>query len=76
MSNFTISHVEERPSIGQGGNLVQTTVIFLETVMGARGSLELPTANYDALTGSDEGKEALRGMLETKADSLDTPFSL
>lgn len=76
MSAFIITHVEERPTIGQGGNLIQTTVIFLETTRGARGSLEIPTSNYDALTGSDEGKEALRGMLQEKAESLDAPFAL
>jgi DNA-binding FadR family transcriptional regulator len=76
MASYTVNHVEERPSIGQGGNLVNTTVIFLETTMGARGSLEISTANYSALMATEEGKQALREMLQDKAEALDAPFSL
>lgn len=76
MSGYTVQHVEERPTIGAGGNLVDTTVIFVETVMGNTGSLTIPTANYDALTTTEEGKQALREMLQAKADSLDTPLEL
>jgi len=50
--------------------------MHLKTMRGARGSVELPTEQFMALTSSPEGKKALAGTMQEKADALDSPFEL
>ena len=73
---FSIESVNERQTIDAAGQLVNVTVMHLKTMRGARGSVELPTEQFMALTSSAEGKKALAGMLQEKADSLEAPFEL
>jgi len=73
---FTVESVNERQTIDAAGQLVNVTAIHLRTMRGARGSIELPTDNYMALTDTADGKTALLDMLQSKAGSLDAPFEL
>jgi hypothetical protein len=75
-ASFTVTSVVERPTLSQGGQLVNSTVIYLETLRGATGTYELPTTQFMALTGSPEGKDTLRQLLQEKADSLEAPFEM
>ena len=75
-ATFSVESVAERPTIDPGGQMVNTTIVYLKTLRGARGSIELPTEQFMALTGSVEGKKVLTGLLQDKADSLEAPFEL
>ena len=73
---FDVQGVSERNSLDATGNIVPVVTIYLHTLMGATGSIELPRAQYIALTQSDDGKKVLRDMLQERADALDLPFQL
>ena len=73
---FSVESVNERQTIDAAGQLVDVTVMHLRTMRGARGSVEVPTDQFMALTGSPEGKKALAATLQEKADALDAPFGL
>ncbi len=76
MAAFSVTSVTERPTIDAAGNVVKSVVLTLRTVRGATGSVEIPSDQFEALTGSDDGKRALQDMLNAKADSLDAPFGM
>ena len=73
---FTVESVNERQTIDAAGQLVNVTVMHLKTMRGARGSIELPTEQFLALTASDDGKAVLKGMLQERANSLEVPFGM
>jgi len=73
---FEVVGVVERPQLSPANELVTMVVITLKTLNGARGSVSIPSEQYDALTATDEGKEMLRQTLQQKADALDAPFTL
>jgi len=73
---FTVESVNERQTIDAAGQLVNVTVMHLKTMRGARGSIELPTEQFLALTAGDEGKAVLKGMLQERANSLEVPFGM
>lgn len=75
-SLFTVQSVIERIGISPSGNLKPVTTIYMTTMLGATGSLEIPQDQYIALVSTDEGKAALRNMLQERADALDAPFNL
>jgi hypothetical protein len=74
MGAFSVTSVIERPSLDQAGNIRNVTVLYLKTQRGATGSVELPADDFHALTQTDDGKSALRDMLQQRADSLDAPM--
>lgn len=76
MASFSVTSVTERPSINAAGQIVNTVTITLRTTLGATGSVEVPSDQFDVLTGSDEGKAALQAQLAAKADALDAPFTM
>ena len=76
MTGFTVQNVVERMTISAAGQPVNNAVIYLTTLRGATGSVEIPIDQYMALTGSPEGKNALKALLQEKADSLEAPFDL
>jgi hypothetical protein len=75
-SSFEVTQVLERQTLNSAGNLIQNTVMYLETGRGSTGTLEIPTKDFTSLTSSDEGKQVLRGMLQDKANQLDAPFGM
>jgi hypothetical protein len=75
-AQFNVTSVVERPTLSQGGQLVNSTVLYLETLRGATGTVEIPTIQFMSLTGSEEGKAVLRQILQDKADSLEAPFEM
>jgi len=76
MSGFTVTNVLERMTISPAGQPVNNAVIYLTTLRGATGSVEVPLEQYMALTSSPEGKNALKQLLQEKADALDAPFEM
>lgn len=76
MAAFSVTSITERPTIDAAGNVVKSVVLTLRTVRGATGSVEIPSDQFDGLTGSPEGKAALQAMLNDKAERLDAPFSM
>ncbi len=76
MASFQVTSITERPTLDAAGNVVNSVVITLKTTLGASGTITIPSDQYEALTGSDEGKAALASRLASKADSLDAPFSM
>jgi hypothetical protein len=76
MAGFSVTNVVERMTISAAGTPVNNAVIYLTTLRGATGSVEIPIEQYMALTSSIEGKQALRDLLQQKADSLDAPFEM
>jgi len=75
-TSFSVESVNERQTIDAAGQLVNVTVMFLKTMRGARGSVELPTEQFMALTATPDGKKVMADMLQEKADSLEAPFEL
>jgi hypothetical protein len=76
VASFKVTSVGERNTIDAAGNVVKVVALTLKTSMGATGSLEIPSDQFEALTGSDEGKAQLQAVLNEKADQLDAPFSM
>jgi hypothetical protein len=76
MASFNVTSITERPTLDAAGNVVNSVTITLRTTLGATGSISIPSDQYEALTGSDEGKAVLRERLGAKADSLDAPFEM
>ena len=75
-TGFTIESVTERNTLDASGNIQPMSVIYLKTTRGSRGSLEVPTDNFMALTATPDGKQALKDLIQEKADALDAPFEL
>jgi len=75
-TGFTIESVTERNTLDASGNIQQVSVVYLKTTRGSRGSLEIPTDNFMALTATPDGKQALKDLIQEKADALDAPFDL
>jgi hypothetical protein len=73
---FSVTGLTERDRINPDGSFKNLTVIYLQTVNGASGSVEIPTAVYMAMTDSEDGKAQLRQTLQEKANSLDAAFSM
>jgi hypothetical protein len=68
--------VNEQTTLNAAGQLATVVRIHLVTTLGAAGSIDVPLAQYEALTSADEGKAILRERLNEKADQLDAPFSM
>jgi hypothetical protein len=68
--------VNEQTTLNAAGQLTTVVRIHLVTTLGASGTIDVPLAQYEALTGTDEGRAILRERLEEKSDQLDAPFSM
>ena len=73
---FDIQGVSERNTLDASGNIVPVVMVYIHTLMGATGSLEIPRAQYLQLVQTEEGKAVLKDMLQERADALDLPFQL
>lgn len=76
MASFNVVGVNEVTTLNPAGQLATVVRLHLVTTMGASGGLDIPLSQYEALTGSEEGKQILRQRLEEKADQLDAPFEM
>lgn len=76
MTGFSVNSVVERMTISAAGQPVNVAVVYISTLRGATGSVEVPIDQYMALTSSPEGKQALKDLLQEKADALDAPFEM
>lgn len=74
-ASFEVTSVVERPTLNQGGQLVNTTVLYITTLRGASGTVEIPSSQFMALSSTEEGKQALRDIIQQKADALEAPFT-
>lgn len=68
MPNYRVTDTREIPTLTQAGTERKVYRVWIETLRGATGSIDIQAADWTP--------DKVPGLLQEKADSLDLAFSL